>query len=253
VLAPFNGEDPPRVPFDLTGVVHHRGALEAVDATRHQVLTTDGGSLGYDRLLVATGAHATEAIAGATLFRGPMSAGAVEGALSASRGRVILAPGAAAWTLPIYELALLAAGHLTDGQELVVVSPEPQPLDIFGPVASDAVARLLDRAGIEFIGNTVAERFAGGALVVRGGLRLHADAVIALPRLVGPRIGGLTVDAAGFTPIDEHARVDGMPDVFAAGDATAGPVKQGGLATQQADAAAEAIAAEAGAPIEPRP
>jgi sulfide:quinone oxidoreductase len=36
VLAPFSGEDPPRVPFDLTGVVHHRGALEAVDATRHQ-------------------------------------------------------------------------------------------------------------------------------------------------------------------------------------------------------------------------
>ena len=43
----------------------------------------------------------------------------------------------------------------------------------------------------------------------------------------------------------------GVPDVFAAGDATAEPVKQGGLATQQADAAAEAIAAEAGAADRP--
>jgi sulfide:quinone oxidoreductase len=41
--------------------------------------------------------------------------------------------------------------------------------------------------------------------------------------------------------------------VFAAGDATTFPLKQGGLATQQADAAAEAIAAEAGAPVDPRP
>ena len=41
--------------------------------------------------------------------------------------------------------------------------------------------------------------------------------------------------------------------MFAAGDATAFPVKQGGLAAQQADAVAEAIAASAGADIDPRP
>ena len=44
-----------------------------------------------------------------------------------------------------------------------------------------------------------------------------------------------------------------MPDIFAAGDATDQPVKQGGLATQQADAAAELIAAEAGARVTPQP
>jgi sulfide:quinone oxidoreductase len=41
--------------------------------------------------------------------------------------------------------------------------------------------------------------------------------------------------------------------VFAAGDATTFPLKQGGLATQQADAAAEAIAAELGVAVEPVP
>jgi sulfide:quinone oxidoreductase len=41
--------------------------------------------------------------------------------------------------------------------------------------------------------------------------------------------------------------------VWAAGDATAFPIKQGGLAAQQADAAAQSIAAAAGVAIEPEP
>jgi sulfide:quinone oxidoreductase len=44
-----------------------------------------------------------------------------------------------------------------------------------------------------------------------------------------------------------------MDGVFAAGDATAFPIKQGGLAAQQADAVAEAIACAAGADIRPQP
>jgi CBS domain-containing protein len=48
---------------------------------------------------------------------------------------------------------------------------------------------------------------------------------------------------------DQHRRVQGG----AAGDITAFPVKQGGLAAQQADAVAEAIAADAGAELTPQP
>jgi sulfide:quinone oxidoreductase len=47
--------------------------------------------------------------------------------------------------------------------------------------------------------------------------------------------------------------VAGAHEVFAAGDVTTRPLRQGGLATQQADAAAAAIAALAGAPVEPNP
>ena len=50
-----------------------------------------------------------------------------------------------------------------------------------------------------------------------------------------------------------HGKVPGCAGVWAAGDAIAFPVKQGGLAAQQADAAAEAIAAAAGAPVRPEP
>jgi CBS domain-containing protein len=47
--------------------------------------------------------------------------------------------------------------------------------------------------------------------------------------------------------------VHGLADVFAAGDITSFPVKQGGIAAQQADAAAEMIAANAGADLTPHP
>jgi sulfide:quinone oxidoreductase len=194
---------------------------------------------------------AVEAVPGATTFRGPISAGLVDAAIHGARERIIFAlPAEAAWGLPIYELALLAAHERKDGPQLMVVTPEPRPLDVFGRTASDAVARLLDRAGIEFVGETAADSVLGDALITRGGHMIRADAVIALPRLEPRLIPGLP---DGFLEIDEHARVVGVPEVFAAGDVTAEPIKQGGLATQQADAAAERIAFEAGAEIEPRP
>ena len=66
-------------------------------------------------------------------------------------------------------------------------------------------------------------------------------------------MSGLPSDAEGFLVTDDHARVQGVPDVYAAGDVTAFAIKQGGIACQQADAAAADIAARAGAPVEPVP
>ena len=73
--------------------------------------------------------------------------------------------------------------------------------------------------------------------------------MVALPRVLGRRIEGVPRDDEDFIPIDEHARVEGMAHVYAAGDVANFPVKHGGLAAQQADAAAEAMLAELGLPI----
>ena len=67
----------------------------------------------------------------------------------------------------------------------------------------------------------------------------------------GPAIAGLPCDEHGFLVTDAHGRV--APGVFAAGDVTNFEIKQGGLACQMADAAAEQIAADAGAPVLPQP
>lgn len=257
VLSPFSGEPAPRVSLDRLadlGVTLHRGALADVDAGAHEVRTTDGGRLSYDRLVVAPGARAVDGVPGAVAFRGPVSAGAVEAAVRGASSRVLFTlPPGSGWPLPVYELALLTAHEFPDGPDVAVVTPEPRPLDIFGTVASDALARLLDRAGVEFIGGTRAAEVLGSVLVTDTGAMLEADAVVSLPRIVGRRIAGLPADADGFIEVDRHGRVRGADDVFAAGDATAGPIKQGGLAAQQADAVAEWIAADAGAPITPLP
>jgi sulfide:quinone oxidoreductase len=72
--------------------------------------------------------------------------------------------------------------------------------------------------------------------------------------LRGPTIDGVPVTQdQGFVPVDEHGRVKGLTDVYAAGDVTDFPVKQGGLAAQQADSAAEHIAASYGADVDPQP
>lgn len=94
---------------------------------------------------------------------------------------------------------------------------------------------------------------AGWLDITPGDRRIRVDRIVTEPRLAGPRLRGLPCDHDGFIQTDAHGRLAGLDGVFAAGDATAFPVKQGGLAAQQADAVAEAIAASVGADIDPQP
>jgi sulfide:quinone oxidoreductase len=242
------------VPLQGLPVRLRRDALAAVDPDAREVLTTDGARVRYDRLVIAVGAQPFDAVPGATQFRGSLGAGRVEAVLRAARSRaLIVAPPGPGWPLPAYELALLAARELPDCPAIAVATPEPRPLDLFGRVASDALARLLWRAGVEFLPHVIAVEALDIVLIDADGRLLSAEAIVALSGLRGPALQGLPSDADGFLEVDRHGRVRGAPGVYAAGDATAGPVKQGGLAAQQADAVAEAIAAEAGAPVTPRP
>ena len=86
---------------------------------------------------------------------------------------------------------------------------------------------------------------------MEGGLPVNL--AIALPRPEGRPVPGIPRDGDGFTPVDGLGQVSGVPDVYAVGDMTTRPLKQGGLATQQADATATALAAWAGADVRPSP
>ena len=138
--------------------------------------------------------------------------------------------------------------------ELTLVTHEPSALALFGPTPSRDITDLLDVAGVTLrTGGSVELPECNVVELQPQGERHKVDRVVTLPTLTGPTIGGLPHDAAGFLPVDAHGRVLGAPGVYAAGDVTDFEIKQGGIACQQADAAAEAIAACAGAPIEPRP
>jgi sulfide:quinone oxidoreductase len=244
------------------GAELHEGAVASVDTVRETVTTADGDELRYDILAVALGARAREAVPGALTFRGPQDGAALASLLEEVvdgrlRRLAFAAPAGATWPLPLYELALLTETYLADRGtmevELTLVTPEEAPLAIFGRSVSEALEELLAARGIRMQVRTTPVRFEGDALHVTPGEALDVDAVVALPRAEGPFLSGLPSDAAGFVPTDEHGRVLGLDNVYAAGDATQFPVKQGGIAAQQADAVAAAIAARAGAPVEPEP
>jgi sulfide:quinone oxidoreductase len=166
-------------------------------------------------------------------------------------------PSGAVWSLPVYELALMTAAWLAArgivGVGLALVTPEDEPLGLFGHEASLAIQALLDERGIVFHGRSHPVEARDGKLLVVPESVVAADRVVATPRLQGQRIEGIPQTADSFIPVDTHARVTGVSDVYAAGDITSFPVKQGGIAAQQAEVAAEAIAAEAGADLTPRP
>ena len=247
---------------EAAGARFRLGALVGVEADRHRAQTSDGARLEYEALLIACGARAQEGLPGALTFRGPEDDAAFGAVLEdlasgAARSVVFALPGGLAWTLPLYELALLTAAYLAGlgvhAVEIGIVSHEDSPLALFGYPASEAVRELLDSRDIAFHARSYPALVKAGELVLVPDGTVPADRVVALPRLTGPALAGVPHDAEGFIPTDTSGRVDGLPDVYAAGDATSFPVKQGGIAAQQADAAAETIAAGAGAPITPAP
>jgi sulfide:quinone oxidoreductase len=261
VTTPFGADAAPRIDLAGLGIMQRHDALAEVSAATHEVLTRDGERISYDRLVVATGAHSREAVSGAVTFRGPLSAGAMERVVARAAAdpelRVAFAaPAGATWPLPLYELALLSAAALRERgvaePDLTVVTAEDRPLAALGSEAADAVIAALDGAGIDVITGAAAEAAVEGALRLGDGRVVGADVVVALPVVVGPRIPGLPHDADGFLETDEHGRVRGCDDVFAAGDATAFPIKHGSLAAAQADAIAATIAGVADpAPFRP--
>ena len=266
VAEPFGAGEVHR--FDLASLVqgcgarHHLGSLVAVYPAERCVRTSRNVRFEYDVLLIAVGARSREALRGALTFRGQADVGLFRGLLAdldaGLVAQVIFAlPGGVSWPLPLYELALLTADHLARqadaSAELTVVTPEDIPLAILGREASEAVSALLDERGIRLLTGTYPEAFEGGELHLVPGAPLAADRVVSVPRLRGVQLAGVPQDADFFIRTDSHARVDSLADVYAAGEITTFPIKQGGLAAQQADAAAAAIATRAGAPVTPQP
>ena len=250
-------------PFGLASAARHsvpdivaeRGArfvgatVVAVHADAHRVSCADGTELSFDTLILAPGARLSAPVADAIAFGLEGSGRAIGEMLDRlrsgeARSVAFVASSTTGWLLPLYELALMTARELArsnvEGVQLRLLSPEDRPLALFGEQGSQSAGRLLAAAGIEFIGSTVEPA--------------AADYVVTLPLLRGPDLAGVpTTPPDGFVAVDEHGQVRGLADVYAAGDGVDFPVKQGGLAAQQADAVAEHIAAAYGASVEPMP
>jgi sulfide:quinone oxidoreductase len=235
-------------------------SLTAVDVANQTVRLGDGETLPYDALVLATGAASEPAFGNANVFNWDDTCGAeaVGGLLRdleegySQRLAIVIPPGPG-WPLPAYELALLISSDARGmgmAPEITLVTPEQAPLAIFGRRAVELVSDELKQAGVQVELGAYAELDTGppSAIVLRpSGRRIEGGRVLALPHLRGRAPEGVPADADGFVSVDACGRVNGADHVWAAGDGIAFPVKFGGLAAQQADAAAADIAAEAGA------
>ena len=265
VVEPF-GLAPPRVelaealaPYE---VPHHLDAVEDVDVTGHCVRTRVGAVLHYEALVVAIGARRVAPPAGMLAFTGRAGRERFAELLHATetgiaRSLLFVVPAAVGWPLPLYELAMMTARRLRaagSAAQVTLATAERSPLELFGGRPSGQLLERFGELGITFIPGVRVERVLRGEVrLAPSGRLLAADRVVTLPTLTGPRITGLPVDAEGFIPVDAHGAVRGAYDVYAAGDAIAYPIKHGGLATQQADASAEELAARVGVPLDPAP
>jgi len=243
------------------GAGFHQDSIASVDPESRLATTHDGEKFPYDYLVVAPGARLLWPVPGAVTFWGvnhepevrKLMDGLHEGELHSI---AFTMPGAEGWALPLYELALLTGAELFASgvdAKLLVVTPEDAPLQVFGRRASGLVGALLSERGIEVRSGMHPVRYEGGHLIVAPGDQIDVDAVISLPKLEGRRIRDIPHDPNGFVRVDDHCRVLKRDRIFAAGDVTHFPVKQGGIATQQADVIAETIAADLGIAIDPQP
>jgi sulfide:quinone oxidoreductase len=262
VAEPFGSGSAHRFPLDevLGDLRANRrtGRLAEVRAGSHEALTANGTPLSYDALALTIGARRVPVVDGALTFGDPADVTPFRALLErverGERHRVVFAlpDELRTWPLPLYELALMTATRVPTA-DVVLVTPEPAPLAMFGTAGSDAVNARLAAAGIELHTGVLAEGFEAGTLRLRGGASLAADAVVALPCLDVPLLPGVPQDEHGFVPVDPLGRVTGLEDVYAAGDVTDFPVKQGGVSVRQAQAVASCIAAQSGAPVSPEP
>ena len=202
--------------YDLAEVLADQGGRELVDDTLADVearsrvaVTGRGRRISYDVLVVATGAVPRAPFPGAFTFRGRDDVPALRGLLhDLTTGRaesVALAlPSPRMWPLPLYELALMTASHVSEHAagdvRVTLVTPEEEPLELFGPTATEAVRALLTARGIAVRSSSLPAMMRGRTLLLAGGAEMFADRVITLPVLEGPRVPGLPHDQHGFIP-----------------------------------------------------
>jgi sulfide:quinone oxidoreductase len=238
------------------------GELGWVDPGEQTVHTKDGEPIAYDALMLALGAKPVPHYTHALTIDDRRMDETLHGLIQDVEGGYLkslafVSPGRMAWPLPLYELALMTAARAYEMQvklAVTIVTPEDAPLAIFGSVASSAVSELLQSAGIELISSGYAEIPSEGHVVINpGDRRVEVDRVIALPELYGPSVRGIPLGEHGFIRVDPHGHVLDEGPIYAAGDAIEFPIKHGGLGSQQADAAAQSIAALAGAAVIPVP
>jgi sulfide:quinone oxidoreductase len=254
-----------RKPLRRRGIGFRQETVLEVDPDARRVGLADGSKLGYDKLVIATGADtAASEVPGlaenaATIWTTETMLGVRERfervrerAKAGQRSRVLfLVPPNNKCSGPLYEMVLMFETWLRREQARDHVSItwstfEGSYIQAFGSRLHELVGSEFAERGIE--GHT-SERVSvvrEDEVVYEDGSTRSYDELIAFPPYVSAvSYGSLPSDDRGFINTELGTRqVVGHEEIYAPGDAGDFPVKQAFLAFLQADTVAEHIAAE---------
>jgi NADH dehydrogenase FAD-containing subunit len=267
IYIPF-GKPPEAFVFPLRQVFDKRhmpfvlARVERVDP-RRKMLVAGGKELGYDYLVLATGAamradeipglakHANTIWSPDEMIRLRASLeGVLERAKTRSTTRVVfLVPPKNKCSGPLYEMVMMLDTWLRkkgvrDKVDIAYFTYEKGYIQAFGPRLNEVVTEEFARRGISGRKEAIVEHVDPGQIRMKNGNSEPFDVLISFPPYVAStRFDGLPADDRGFLITDMKTRqIRGEPDIYVVGDAGDFPVKQAFLALLQADAAAEHLA-----------
>jgi sulfide:quinone oxidoreductase len=260
VMEPFGVVSTAR--YSVGEIIRHpsvqqwQGLIERVDPAAGKAWSPENDEFDFDAMVVATGTRprielpAPAITIGAPDWKEDVAQVVAEIDAGEISNVIFTRPAGAAYSLPMYELALMAADRASRQSQrqitIAVVTPERIPLELFGAENSERVAKLCAQSGVLVRTANEAAVYDGTTLTLADGETFAAGRVIAVPGLDPIVPEGLPAGAGGFIEVDEHQLVTGTTNIYAVGDVTDFPLKQGGLASEAADAAAAAIEAQLG-------
>ncbi|HET6510236.1 MAG TPA: FAD-dependent oxidoreductase [Baekduia sp.] len=211
------------VPETLDAEWRLGAAAVALDRERKVLALADGAEVGYDRLIVATGARARrwpDQVDGVHTLRDVDDALALRAALDARPGRVAIV-GAG------FVGCEVAATARKAGIDVTLIDVAPRPLLPLGAELGERAAELHRAHGVDLrLGTAVAAVDAGG-VTLDGGARVDADVVLvalgAIPNTEWLASSGLALDERGGIVCDGTLTSVTDDDILAAGDVVSWP------------------------------
>jgi sulfide:quinone oxidoreductase len=234
--------DPESVPIrpSVTALARVRpvtGTVRAIDPAARTVTLAEGTNIGFDALVIATGARnvidnipglrdAVHHRVAVHYYSADAAAQAHEALRAFTGGRLVFLVTSQPYRCPVapYEGALLAGDLLRDNgsradAEISVYSPEKHPMPSAGPYAGPELVALLNDNGIDFFGeHAVASIDADRRQIhFRNGATTAFDLLVFVP----PHEAAVTLDGPGWIEVDATTMQTQHPGIFAIGDTTA--------------------------------
>jgi sulfide:quinone oxidoreductase len=221
-------------PLRNRGIQYVNAAITGLDLGQRKVETTAGG-FPYDYLIVALGAdYAMERVQGleeaAHLFYTLEGAERLRDTLRGfAGGKVVVLIPSLPFKCPAapYEAAFLIESYLRergvrDRTNLRIVTPEPHPMPVAGPVLGGAIKAVLAQRGIAYSSE---QKLKGvdpsrKALTLESGEEVPFDLLVAIPPHRAPQVvieAGLA-EPGGWVPVDKETLRTSREGVYALGD-----------------------------------